>query len=75
MEGEPGILGVLGQLESAWIAEVTVVFACLRSSSTCAVSLSRSDMSELSLESSLEFVPSVGVLLKCTVLLLWYLHW
>jgi len=33
-EGDLGRLGIPGRLESAWIAEVTVVFACLRSSST-----------------------------------------
>ena len=34
MEGDSEGLGVPGQLESAWIAKVTVVFACLRSSLT-----------------------------------------
>jgi len=34
MEGDLEGLGVPGQLESAWIAKVTVVFARLRSSST-----------------------------------------
>ena len=74
MEGELSRLGVPGQLESAWIAKVTVVLVRLRSSSTWAISLSGSDLSESLSELSLEFVPLVGVSLKCTVLLLRYFH-
>ena len=60
--------GVPALLESFWIADVTVVSARLRRSLTWAVSLSRFDLLELLLELSLEFVPLVGVSLKCTVL-------
>ena len=76
-EGDLGKLSVLGQLESAWIAEVTEVFACLRISLTWAVSSFDSESSSSLLDSlfselSAEFVPLVGVSLKCTVLLLQY---
>jgi len=73
-KGDSGRFGVLGRLESAWIAKVTVVLVRLRSSSTWAISSSGSDLSESLSELSLEFVPLVGVSLKCTVLLLRYFH-
>ena len=71
-------LGVPGRLESLWVASVTAVLTLPRSLLTRAVSLSDSESSSSLLDSSFselsaEFVPLVGVWLKCTVLLLWYL--
>jgi len=74
-KGESIGSGVPALLESFWIVDVTVVSACLRRSSTWAVSSSGFDLLELLSELGSEFVPLVGVSLKCTVLLLWYCHW
>ena len=62
-KGEFAGLGVPGRLESFWIADVTVVLALLRRSSTLAVSSSGSESSSLS-KLRADLVPSVGVSLK-----------